>query len=321
MTLVGWSMGCTISLEYLSRGGGRVGRLVLMNGPLKLTQTPEFPWTMTEEQLRGYLDDLGARWPDSEEAFSRGALRDPTSAYADLYYQVALQTPLEMAMRIVDEQVRIDHIPVLPTLQIPVLAAYGRHDPYYPIALAEFIAADGAQRQLRRLRGERPRAALRGAGPVLRGDPRLHASGDEQRLVPRGEHRGGRVRPRRRSRTSPTGSSRATGRSAAGTARTPATGSSAARPSSTAPTRSSASPPHAEQLLVDYEVGPAPDQLLRVNSARIVPGPAVGRPEGTCLIALTKWRGPAEDDVAWRRGCSAFDTEIHMIKGRLELGF
>jgi len=145
VTLVGWSMGCTISLEYLSRGGRRAGRLVLMNGPLRLTQTPEFPWTMTEEQLRGYLDDLAARWPDSEEAFSRGALREPGSAYADLYYQVALQTPLETAMRIVDEQARIDHIPVLPTLQIPVLAAYGRHDPYYPVALAEYIAAHAPQ--------------------------------------------------------------------------------------------------------------------------------------------------------------------------------
>jgi len=145
VTLVGWSMGCTISLEYLSRGGGRVARLVLMNGPLKLTQTPEFPWTMTEEQLRGYLDDLAARWPDAEEAFSRGALRDPHSAYADLYYQVALQTPLELAMRIVDEQVKIDHIPVLRILEIPVLAAYGRYDPYYPIALAEYIA-DSAPR-------------------------------------------------------------------------------------------------------------------------------------------------------------------------------
>jgi hypothetical protein len=36
-----------------------------------------------------------------------------------------------------------------------------------------------------------------------------------------------------------------------------------------------------EHLLVDYEVGAAPDQLFRVNSARAVPGPAVGRPEGT----------------------------------------
>src|SRR6185437_11158424 len=33
-TLVGWSMGCSISLQYLERGGGRVGRLVLVNGPI-----------------------------------------------------------------------------------------------------------------------------------------------------------------------------------------------------------------------------------------------------------------------------------------------
>jgi non-heme chloroperoxidase len=80
VTLVGWSMGCSIALEYLARGGQQATSLVLMNGPLKLTQTPEFPWTMSEEQLRGYLDDLAANWPDAEQTFSRGALRDPTSA-------------------------------------------------------------------------------------------------------------------------------------------------------------------------------------------------------------------------------------------------
>jgi hypothetical protein len=78
---------------------------------------------------------------------------------------------------------------------------------------------------------------------------------------------------------------------------------------------------HPEQLLVDYEVGPAPDRLLRVNSARVVPGPLVGRPEGTCVIALTKWRLPTQDDAGWRQACVTFDTEIHMIRGRLELGF
>jgi pimeloyl-ACP methyl ester carboxylesterase len=140
VTLVGWSMGCSISLEYLARGGSAAAKLALMNGPLKLTRTLEFPWTMSDEQLRGYLEDLAANWPDAERTFSRGALRDPSSAYADLYYQVALQTPLEMATRIVEEQIRLDHIPVLPTLGIPVLALYGRHDPYYPVALAEYIA-------------------------------------------------------------------------------------------------------------------------------------------------------------------------------------
>src|SRR5262249_8951825 len=78
---------------------------------------------------------------------------------------------------------------------------------------------------------------------------------------------------------------------------------------------------HPEHLLVDYEVGPSLDQMLRLNSARAVPGPLVGRAEGTCTVVLAKWRHPAEDDVQWRRGCSAFDAEIHMIKGRLELGF
>jgi hypothetical protein len=75
------------------------------------------------------------------------------------------------------------------------------------------------------------------------------------------------------------------------------------------------------RLLVDYEVGPSLERMLRVNSARAVPGPLVGRAEGTCVIALMKWRLPSQDDEQWRQACVTFDTEIHMIKGRLELGF
>lgn len=76
-----------------------------------------------------------------------------------------------------------------------------------------------------------------------------------------------------------------------------------------------------ECLLIDYWVGADPAQLLRVNSARVVPGPAVGRPDGTCLVTLMKWRTPSQTDEEWARACVTFDTEIHMIKGRLELGF
>jgi pimeloyl-ACP methyl ester carboxylesterase len=112
-----------------------------VNGPIKLTRTPDFSWTMSEEQLARYLDELAAGWPDAELAFARGALRDPDSAYADLYYRVALQTPLELSIRIVEEQARLDHVPLLPRIEIPVLALYGRHDPYYPTELAEYIAA------------------------------------------------------------------------------------------------------------------------------------------------------------------------------------
>jgi pimeloyl-ACP methyl ester carboxylesterase len=141
VTLVGWSMGCSISLEYLRLGGVGAARLVLMNGPIRLTRTPEFPWSMPEDQVMAYLDALPASWPASEREFARGALLDPDSDYADLYYRVALQTPLETAMRIVHEQLRLDYVGLLPELSIPVLAIYGRHDPYYPVELAEFIAS------------------------------------------------------------------------------------------------------------------------------------------------------------------------------------
>jgi hypothetical protein len=74
-------------------------------------------------------------------------------------------------------------------------------------------------------------------------------------------------------------------------------------------------------LLVDYEVGPAPEQLQRVNASRVVPGPLLGWPETTCVVSLMKWRTSAQSDDVWDRLCAAFDAEIHMIKGRLERGF
>jgi hypothetical protein len=76
-----------------------------------------------------------------------------------------------------------------------------------------------------------------------------------------------------------------------------------------------------EVLTIDYEVGPSESAMLRVNSARIVPGPIIGRSAEVCLISLMKWRTPSQDAEAWHRACVTFDTEVHMIKGRLELGF
>jgi non-heme chloroperoxidase len=141
-TVVGWSMGVSISLQYLGRGEGRdrVSRLVLINGPIILRRRSDFPFGIEQEQLDGYLRDLAAGWPGAEREFARGANVDPDSAFAELYYTVALQTPLEMAMRIVHEQVKLDHREALAGIELPVLALYGGLDPYYPNELAEWIA-------------------------------------------------------------------------------------------------------------------------------------------------------------------------------------
>ncbi|HEY8582086.1 MAG TPA: alpha/beta hydrolase, partial [Capillimicrobium sp.] len=140
VTLVGWSMGCTVSLRHMERGGAGVARLVLLNGPLRLVRTDDFPEAMSAEQLDGYLEDLAANWPASERAFQAEAHLDPDGELAEWAYRIALQTPLPIALQVVREQARLDMREAVRGLRVPVLAAYSTRDPYYPVSLGEWIA-------------------------------------------------------------------------------------------------------------------------------------------------------------------------------------
>ena len=140
-TLVGWSMGCTVSLRYLELDGERVGRLVLVNGPLRLTRAPDFPHAMTDEQFDGYLRDLAGGWPAGERDFQAATVLDPSDAVVDWLYGIALQTPLDVALTTVREQANLDMRAAVAGARVPVLAAYSKHDPYYPASLADDIAA------------------------------------------------------------------------------------------------------------------------------------------------------------------------------------
>ena len=141
VTLVGWSMGCTVSLRHMERGGAGVARLMLLNGPLKLTRTDDFPHTMTQEQLDGYLASLVDGWPGAERAFLADSLLETADPLMlDWIYAIALQTPLDVALRVVREQAKLDMRPAVRGLRVPVRAVYSKFDPYYPVSLGETIA-------------------------------------------------------------------------------------------------------------------------------------------------------------------------------------
>lgn len=140
VTLVGWSMGCSVSLSYLEAGGAGVSRLVLTNGPLRLTRAPDFPHAMTEEQFNAYLTDMVAGWPVSERAFQAESTLEGEGPLVDWLYSIALQTPLDAALAIVRAQVRLDMRDAVRRLAVPVLAAYATGDPYYPTSLGDWIA-------------------------------------------------------------------------------------------------------------------------------------------------------------------------------------
>jgi non-heme chloroperoxidase len=140
VTLVGWSMGCSVSLQLLDDGAPRVGRLVLVNGPLRLTRTADFPHGLTDEELAGYIEDVERHWPLRERRFLADSLLDAEPGHVDWLVAVALQTPLDVAVRLVREQAKLDQRKVVERLPVPVLAAWSRRDPYWPVGVADWIA-------------------------------------------------------------------------------------------------------------------------------------------------------------------------------------
>src|SRR5438132_12579207 len=79
---------------------------------------------------------------------------------------------------------------------------------------------------------------------------------------------------------------------------------------------------HADEtkLLVDYDVGLAPDALAPRNSARIIPGSVLGMPENHCVVTLMTWRHSKAEEQRWLQTCAMHEAEMFVIKGLLERG-
>jgi proline iminopeptidase len=96
---------------------------------------------MTDDVLDGYFSAIEDGWPTQERGFTEESLHRPHPDLVDTIFHITQQTPLDVVLKVVREQVKLDFRALLPTLALPVLALYGRHDPYYPVELAEWIAA------------------------------------------------------------------------------------------------------------------------------------------------------------------------------------
>ena len=70
-------------------------------------------------------------------------------------------------------------------------------------------------------------------------------------------------------------------------------------------------------LNVDYHVGATPDRLAHMNTARVIPGAALGRDPQSCVVTLLAWRPAAMDDAAWRRISITHEAEMLLIQSWL----
>ena len=138
-TVIGWSMGCTTVLSALKVGSPRMSRVMLMNGPLRVVSSSDFPFGLSELRLSQYIDGLSENWPLDQREFLTESLLPENQGILPLLEHVAWQTPLPIALDLVRNQALIDHTDTVRELVIPVLAAYSRQDPYWPIELAHWI--------------------------------------------------------------------------------------------------------------------------------------------------------------------------------------
>ena len=75
-----------------------------------------------------------------------------------------------------------------------------------------------------------------------------------------------------------------------------------------------------ERLVILYHVGRDKAALEPRNFVRIVPGPVIGAAEDSCLVTLLSWRHKTADDDQWKLTCVSHETEMYIIKNRLEQG-
>jgi pimeloyl-ACP methyl ester carboxylesterase len=139
-TVVGWSMGCTTVLSAYSLRPERFGRIVLFNGPIRLSNVEGFPFALSKEELTRYIDGMKDSWPMDLHDFLTASLLPKNVAITPLLEYVAMQTPLDVAFKLVCNQSLVDHRSTVQAIDVPVLAAYSAHDPYWPVSLGEWIA-------------------------------------------------------------------------------------------------------------------------------------------------------------------------------------
>lgn len=74
----------------------------------------------------------------------------------------------------------------------------------------------------------------------------------------------------------------------------------------------------ADRLVIYYHVGVDVENLQPRNVVRVLPGAVVGENDDTCLVTLLSWRSAVADDAKWKLLCVSHETEMFIIKNRIE---
>ncbi len=144
VVLVGWSMGCGVSMLYHRRfGAHRLAALALVAGSPKLVRDRDAGWAygMTPEMHHRILAEVGKSRPVYARLLTDGIFhaRMP-QAVKDLAFQTALEASLPCALESFVDGGRLDLREGLDQIRLPVTVFHGRTDFLASFAAGEYMA-------------------------------------------------------------------------------------------------------------------------------------------------------------------------------------
>ena len=142
--LVGWSMGCGVSMLYHHLfGPHRLAALALVAGSPKLVRDREAGWAygMSPSMHRKILSEVAKSRPVYAKLLTDGIFHaGMPQAVRDLAFQTALEASLSCALESFEDGGHLDLRAGLETIQLPVSVFHGRTDFLASFAAAEYVA-------------------------------------------------------------------------------------------------------------------------------------------------------------------------------------
>ncbi|NPV52663.1 MAG: alpha/beta hydrolase [Firmicutes bacterium] len=151
VTLVGWSMGAAIGIEYLRLFGDRVAKFVSVAGAVpKYVAGPDWPYGLPLDTIQAWLTGLRHQRPELAEEFSSAIFKSDTVGRMTKHWiwEIIMEASWVAATRSLMSLRDADLRDFVPKIRVPTAIFHGARDDITYLEAATWMAAHLPQARL-----------------------------------------------------------------------------------------------------------------------------------------------------------------------------
>jgi pimeloyl-ACP methyl ester carboxylesterase len=145
-TLVGWSTGGRISIQYAATVGDHISHLGLVSCAPRFVSNDKFPYGLPLERVKEFIEKERADRPASRWEFMEALLyKRPSIQKIAWMWMNSMQCPTYAGVQLLEALIEYDTVDVLSNIKVPTRIFQGRYD--------TFCSAPGAEWMAKRIEG------------------------------------------------------------------------------------------------------------------------------------------------------------------------